>query len=107
MVDLFRPDPGTHAPRQELLGSRIDHPIFLRDEIPGGFYLPDRLWRLFLDAFEGNGTLRRRQERGLLRGSVLAKGGAKSIVGHPDETILVGSQLRCLRVRLLAIEYLA
>src|SRR5882724_3876729 len=107
MVDLFRPGPGAHTSRQELLRSRIDHPIFLRNEIPGGFFPPCWLWCLFLNACEGDGTLRRRKERGLLGRSVLTKRGAKSIVRHPQETVLVGSQLRRLRMRLFPIKYLS
>src|SRR5262249_39628935 len=94
VIDLFRSSLRTHPSRQEQLGSRIDHPIFLSDQIPRGLCLPRRLRRLFLNARESNGTLCCGEESGLLEGGVLTKGSAKSLIGQPDQTVPVRSELR-------------
>src|SRR5215470_8423968 len=66
VINLFRSSLRAHPSRQEQLGSRIDYPIFLSDQIPRGLCLPRRLRRLLLNARESNGTLCCGEESGLL-----------------------------------------
>src|SRR5262245_41390484 len=106
MVDLLRSNPGTHSLRQTQLRGRVNHPIVLSDKIARWFHPPRRPSRLLLNARDANGTLRCGEQRSLLRGSILTEGGAKSLIGHPDEPVPIGSQLRRLRMRFFAIEYL-
>src|SRR5262249_34197200 len=107
VVDLRRSSLRTHPSRQEQLGGRVDHAVFLSNEIPRGPCPPRRPRRLLLNTRDANGTLRCCEQCRLFRGSILTKGSGKSVIGHPDETVPVRSQLRRLRMRLVAIEYLA
>jgi hypothetical protein len=52
-----------HAFGHELLRDRVDHPVFLGDQVPGRAVLPPGFRHRLLDALHGNWSLHRSQYR--------------------------------------------
>src|SRR6516225_1654767 len=105
MVDLLRPDLSAHASRHEELSGWVDHSVFFCDEVPRRLYLPSGSRSLLLDASDSDWPLCCGKKCSPFRWRVLRENGAKSLLRHPDEPMRVRCQLRCLWMRLFAIEY--
>ncbi len=93
-----------HAFGHELLGDRIDHPVFLGDKTPGRQVFPPRPGHGLLDAWRGDGPLDRRQHDMLFGSALLGECLGKSVGRQPNPALLVRLEFRRVRVRGIAVE---
>src|SRR5580692_4971805 len=89
-----RPSRSVHPGRHEVLGLGIDHAVFFRNQVPGRLGPPRWFCDRFLNTLQRDRPLYRRRQcelicRGMLRESV-----SEALLGHPDETVAVRSELR-------------
>ena len=94
-----------HSLRHEALRFVDDHAVLLCDEEPGRPVLPERPIDFNSDASRRNRPLDGRQQRQLIGGSVLYEGRSEGFLGQVDQAVVVGRQLRGLRVWDRAVEH--
>jgi hypothetical protein len=94
VVYLMRPNIGTHAISHVALSLRTDHAVLLGEEKPGWFRSPR--WRrgFFLNAFQRNRPLHRRQDVCLIRRRFVSYRSAEALFRHPDKAMLIGCEMR-------------
>jgi hypothetical protein len=93
-----------HAFGHELLGDRVDHPVFLGDEEPRRAVFPPGPGHGLLDAWSGDGPLDRRQHGMLFGSALLGECLAKSVDRQPDPAMIIRLEVRRIGVWGIAVE---